>query len=461
MRQGHFRTIAFTLGIAAISAFLFLGSSLRPAGAANEEDYRRMRLFTEVLNEIQRKYVEPKTTDQLITEAIKGMVTNLDPHSAYLTPEEFKELQVETKGSFYGVGIEITTRDGVLTVVSPIEGTPAFQAGVQSGDRIIKIDGKLTKGMSLMDAVKAIRGPQGSKVVLTVLREGASKLKDYAIVRDLIPVQSVRYNLLENGYGYIRIANFQENTSEDLLKALKALQSQKVPLKGLVLDLRNDPGGLLQEAVNVADQFLSQGVIVSTKGRNEGQEMVFKATPIMPAGDYPMIILVNQGTASASEIVAGALQDHKRALVLGTQSFGKGSVQTIIPLADDGALRLTTARYYTPSGRSIQAKGIEPDLVVPFAAPPETNGETQEKPQVVREQDLQGAMPAEEPEKGKTPEGKPAPDKQSEVKNKLLMPADRLEKDNQLSRALELLKAWQVFAPLCANQSTAKASQAK
>ncbi len=427
--------LALALGLA-VALPLLPRSNARAAGDA---DYQRMRVFTEVMSEIEQKYVEKKTTDELLTEALKGMVSSLDPHSAYLTPDEYKDLQIETKGSFQGVGIEITLKDGILTVVSPIEGTPAFLAGVQAGDRIIKIDGKLTKGMSLTDAVKMIRGPKGSKVMLTILREGAAKLQDYAINRELIPIRSVRYNLLEDGYGYIRIASFQEDTTQDLVKALRVLQSQKVPLKGLVLDLRNDPGGLLQEAVSVSDQFLKDGLIVSTKGRLPNQQMVFRATKNGMAQDYPMIVLVNNGSASASEIVAGALQDNKRALVLGTQTFGKGSVQTIIPLEDKGALRLTTARYYTPSGRSIQAKGIEPDLVVPFEPPVEKKSEN---PQAIREKDLSGAMAPEE-KPGALQEDKKHPKDKEE--DKLHMSADRLAKDNQLVRALDLLKAWQVF----------------
>ncbi len=427
--------LALALGLA-VALPLLPRSNARAAGDA---DYQRMRVFTEVMSEIEQKYVEKKTTDELLTEALKGMVSSLDPHSAYLTPDEYKDLQIETKGSFQGVGIEITLKDGILTVVSPIEGTPAFLAGVQAGDRIIKIDGKLTKGMSLTDAVKMIRGPKGSKVMLTILREGAAKLQDYAINRELIPIRSVRYNLLEDGYGYVRIASFQEDTTQDLVKALRVLQGQKVPLKGLVLDLRNDPGGLLQEAVSVSDQFLKEGLIVSTKGRLPNQQMVFRATKNGMAQDYPMIVLVNNGSASASEIVAGALQDNKRALVLGTQTFGKGSVQTIIPLEDKGALRLTTARYYTPSGRSIQAKGIEPDLVVPFEPPVEKKGEN---PQAIREKDLSGAMAPEE-KPGALQEDKKHPKDKEE--DKLHMSADRLAKDNQLMRALDLLKAWQVF----------------
>jgi len=428
------------------------------ARAAGDTEYQRMRLFTEVLTEIENKYVEKKNPQDLITEAIKGMVSSLDPHSAYLTPEDYKELQIETKGSFFGVGIEITLKDNILTVVSPIEGTPAYQAGVQAGDRIIKIDGKLTKGMTLNQAVRAIRGPKGSKVLLTVLREGASKLQDISIVRDLIPLHSVRYNLLEDGYGYVRIANFNEDTTQDLVLALKTLQSQKEPLKGLVLDLRNDPGGLLQEAVSVADQFLKDGIIVSTKGRLPSQQMIFRATPEATALDYPIVCIVNQGTASASEIVAGALQDHHRAVVMGTASFGKGSVQTIIPLEDQGALRLTTSRYYTPNGRAIQAKGIEPDLVVPFEAPPADKKKENDN-HTIRERDLSGAMPAEEKkpadEAGKPDQGKS--EDQDSGKMKLYYSAERLAKDNQLMRALDVLKAWQVFAKMGAKAPTAAA----
>ena len=303
---------------------LWFAPMSKNANAADESEYRRMRVFTEVLAEIERKYVEKKPPQELITSAIKGMVSSLDPHSSYLTPDEYKDLQVETKGSFFGVGIEITMRDGVLTVVSPIEGTPAYQAGVKAGDRIIKIDGKLTKGMSLMKAVKSIRGAKGSKVVLTMMREGLGKLKDISITRDLIPLHSVRRYMLEDGYGYIRISNFQEDTTTDLVKALRLLQTQKVPLKGLVLDLRNDPGGLLQEAVSVADQFLDKGVIVSTRGRRPDQKMTWEARQATTAGEYPVVCLVNNGTASASEIVAGALQDHKRAVVMGRHHIRQG-----------------------------------------------------------------------------------------------------------------------------------------
>ncbi|MEW5914164.1 MAG: S41 family peptidase [Thermodesulfobacteriota bacterium] len=457
MRGRTLRLTLVALALAGILSLVLTQLNHPPARAAGDDDYRRMRLLTEVLHQIQKKYVEDKKADDLLVQAVKGMVSSLDPHSAYLTPQEYKELQIETKGHFSGVGIVITMRDGILTVVSPIEGTPAYKAGVEAGDRVIKINGKLTKGMTLMDAVKSIRGPKGSKVTLTILREGLGKLKDIEIVRDVIPLKSVRYYLLEPGYGLIRITNFQEDTTEDVIKALKALQSQKPPLKGLIVDLRTNPGGLLTEAVNVADLFLKQGVIVSTKGREPEQEMVFRATRRTVAGDYPLIVLVNQGSASASEIVAGALQDHKRAILLGTQTFGKGSVQTILPLEDLGALKLTTARYYTPNGKAIQAKGIKPDVEVPWVEPPaKKKSKAEAKDQSLREKDLRGAMP---PEETGAPAPEPAvkkPDKNDKGES-LQYPKDRLPRDNQMVRALDLLKALQVFA----GQKSVKAPAAK
>jgi carboxyl-terminal processing protease len=408
---------------------------------SSDEVYRRMRRLTDVLEQIDRKYVEDIDKGELITQAIKGMVSSLDPHSSYLTPTEYNKLREETTGSFSGVGIEITLKEGILTVVAPIEGTPAYNAGMQAGDRIIKIDGKLTKGMDIMDAVKAIRGPVGTKVVLSVGRNGAPALIDIPIIRATIPLKSVRFYLLEDGFGYVRVSTFQEKTTENLVKALRTLQTQPTPLKGLVLDLRNDPGGLLNEAVSVADQFLDEGVIVSTKGRLPGQQMVQRATRTTTAGDYPIICLVNNGSASASEIVAGALQDHKRAVLMGETTFGKGSVQTIIPLEDNSALRLTTARYYTPSGRAIQAKGIEPDVVVAFIRPDDTPKPEQPKSQAIREKDLNGVLEAEDTEEPK--DTKEEAD-ESPSDEKLYMPKERLERDNQLTRALELLKVWQV-----------------
>ena len=347
--------------------------------AGTSEIYKNMEILTEVIRQIEKSYVEPQEAQKLIKGALKGMVQGLDPHSSYMTKEEHQELLIETKGSFSGVGIEITVKDNFLTVVSPIEGTPAYKSGIQAGDRIIKIDGKLTTEMSLPEAVKSIRGEKGTSVNLTIMREGSDKPLDFSLTRDVIPIKSVRSQLLAPKIGYVRISNFQSKTVQDLSAALEGIEKER-NLEGLVLDLRNNPGGLLSQAIDVADLFLDSGVIVSTKGRNSSQDM--KATAHKKKGErkYPMIVLVNGGSASASEIVAGALQDNKRALILGTRTFGKGSVQTILPLSDGSGLRLTTAMYYTPSGRSIQASGIVPDIELKLTPPSaETGGSNREK----------------------------------------------------------------------------------
>ena len=326
----------------------------------------RLKVFAQALALVETQYAEPKTTKELVYGAIQGAVGTLDPHSSFMTPEEFKELQIETKGKFSGIGIEITLKDRLLTVVSPIEGTPAYQAGLQAGDQIVKINGVTTKNMNLTEAVKLIRGPKGSKVTLTINREGFPHPRDYVIVREIIPIRSVKARILEDGIGYIRVANFQDQTDQDLQNFLRKMRQRLVPFKGLILDLRNDPGGLLEQAVRVEDEFLNSGLIVYTEGRNPYQSMRFYARA-GHSGDrttFPMVVLINEGSASASEIVAGALKDQKRAVVVGTKSFGKGSVQTIIPLEDGSALRLTTALYYTPSGQTINEKGITPDVVV-------------------------------------------------------------------------------------------------
>ncbi len=331
---------------------------------SSHSTYDELKIFTEVLDIIQKNYVEKPKPKELIYGAIKGMLNSLDPHSSFLTPDEFKELQIETKGEFGGVGIEITLKDGWLTVVSPIEDTPAYKAGIKAGDRIVKIDGKFTRDMSLNEAVKMIRGPKGTKVTLSIWRKGFKEPKDFVITRSIITIKSVKVKTLEPGYGYVRITSFQENTTSELQKALSNLERQNKPLKGIILDLRNNPGGLLDQAVKVADVFLNKGLIVYIKGRKESARMDFYAHPNKHPHPYPIVTLVNEGTASAAEIVAGALQDHHRSLLIGETTFGKGSVQTIIPLEDGSALRLTTALYYTPSGRCIQATGIEPDLVL-------------------------------------------------------------------------------------------------
>ncbi len=340
-------------------------------GGENKEIYEYLRTFSDVIDLVKRSYVEEVKDKDIVYAAIKGILESLDPHSSFLPPDMYKEMQTDTKGEFGGIGIEITIKDGFPTVITPIEDTPAFKAGMKAGDHIVKIDGKNTKNMSLMDVVKLIRGPKGKAVTLTVAREGAQGLKEYTVVRDTIQVKSVKYRMLSDDYGYIRLAQFQEKTSKDLDNALKELDkaNKGKALKGLVLDLRNDPGGLLEQAVEVSDKFLSEGLIVSIEGRAgkrnpEDGNMKFYAQKKGIQYTGPMVVLVNEGSASASEIVAGALQDYKRAVIVGTKSFGKGSVQTIFPLGDGSAVRLTTAKYYTPRGRSIQSEGIVPDITV-------------------------------------------------------------------------------------------------
>jgi carboxyl-terminal processing protease len=364
--NGNRRTgLALVIPLAILLAVLFSGGrGAERVGAASNTNYEDLETFTNVLAIIQKNYVEDVDTKRLIEGAINGMLASLDPHSAYLTPELYKDLQVETKGSFGGLGIEITNRNGMLTVVSPIEDTPAARAGVKAQDIILKIDGEFTKDMSLVEAVKKMRGPKNTKVKLTIKREHPQQLFDVTLNREIIKIQSVKSKTLPGGIGYLRVTQFQEHSDDDVEKALRTLDKDTGGLKGLVLDLRNNPGGLLTQAVKISDVFLESGLIVYTDGRLENQKQKYFAHKANTWSDFPMVVLVNGGSASASEIVAGALQDQRRALVLGTQTFGKGSVQTILPLDENTALRLTTARYYTPSGRSIQAKGIEPDVVM-------------------------------------------------------------------------------------------------
>ena len=399
---------------ASLAASLPMGSS--GAGA-------KLKVFAQALAIIEDQYAEPKTTKDLVYGAIHGAVGTLDPHSSFMTPEEFKELQIETKGKFSGIGIEITMKDQVLTVVSPIEGTPAYQMGIQAGDQIVKINGTPTKGLSLTDAVKLIRGPKGSKVTLTINREGFPHPKDFAITREIIPIRSVKARLLDGGIGYVRVSNFQDQTDADLQGYLKKMRQKLVPFKGLILDLRNDPGGLLEQAVRVSDEFLKGGLIVYTEGRNRQQTGRFYATSAADkTTTVPMVVLINEGSASASEIVAGALKDQKRALIVGTKSFGKGSVQTILPLDDGSALRLTTALYYTPSGITINEKGIVPDVVVDEKPlPPEKSVQT------LRDEAMERHIRKE----GLTDKPWSQPITTAE-----------LDKDPQLKRAVELLNHW-------------------
>jgi carboxyl-terminal processing protease len=325
--------------------------------------YEDLRTFTEIFGRIKKDYVEPVSDKKLLEGAIRGMLTELDPHSSYLDQEQYKDLRVGTTGQFGGLGIEVTMEDGFVKVVSPIDDTPAQRAGMKAGDLIIRLDEKPVKGMTLMEAVKLMRGEPGSDITLTVVREGEQAPLKITITRAIIKVKSVKNKTLDKGFGYIRISSFQSRTGQGVKEAVKSLKKENGgTLEGLVLDLRNNPGGVLNAAVAVSDAFLNGGLIVYTEGRIKDSEMRFNAAPDDILNGAPIVVLINAGSASASEIVAGALQDHKRAVIMGEKSFGKGSVQTILPTSDGGAVKLTTARYYTPSGRSIQAEGIEPDI---------------------------------------------------------------------------------------------------
>lgn len=344
----------------------------------NDEIYKYLKLFSQVLKLIEDNYVIEVSPKDLIYGAINGMLNSLDPYSSLMKPEEFKELEIETKGTFTGIGIEITIKDDIITVVAPIEDTPAWKAGIKPGDKILKIEDKPTKGMSLTEAVKLLRGPKGTKVKITILRNDKD-IKEITLVRDVIPIKSVKVKVLEPGYAYVRITKFQEKTHQELIDVLEELEKKE--LKGIVLDLRYNPGGLLSSAIDVADEFLEKGVIVSIKGKSKDSGMVFEAKP-NPSNrkhHYPIVILINHGTASASEIVTGALKDHKRALVLGQKSFGKGRVQTVIPLDDGYAVKLTTAFYYTPSGVCIDKIGISPNIEIPAMVEATTKEKSKDK----------------------------------------------------------------------------------
>jgi len=404
--------------------------------ALDKSVYKDIKTFNEVFDMVKKNYVDEVDSAMLIQGAINGMIRSLDPHSAFMTPELYKELEVETQGRFGGIGIEITIVKDVLTVVSPIEDTPAFIAGIKTGDQIIRIDSKSTKDITIMEAVKKLRGPKDTKVTITIMRENMAKPQDFVLTRAIIQVKSVKAKTFDDNIGYIRIASFHERTFDDLRKALREVSEKLNPMKGLVLDLRNDPGGLLIQAIEVSDMFLKSGVIVSTRGRTKNMETKTMARNDDNEITCPIVVLVNEGTASAAEIVAGALQDNGRALVIGTQTFGKASVQTVIPLEDGSALKLTTARYYTPKGRSIQAEGIKPDIVVKYVRPSEdAENNTAWWEDRVREKDLQGHIkPAKE-------DGTKLDENQAkDVKD----PSD-LAHDNQLKTAIDILKSWDIM----------------
>jgi len=413
-----------------LTALILLGPySDRRVSAVDRNTYRNLKTFSEVLDMVEKNYVEPVDSTKMMQGAINGMMKSLDPHSTFMTAEMYKDLEVETRGSFGGIGIEITVLKDVLTVVSPIEDTPAYHAGVKAGDQIIKIDGKSTKDITITEAVKKLRGPRDTQVTITIFHEGMAKPKDIVITRSIIKIRSVKSKSFEDHIGYIRISSFQERTAEDAKKVLREIEGKAGPLKGIVIDLRNNPGGLLNQSVEVSDLFMKSGVIVSTRGRSKSMESKSEAKDDGDEPTCPIVVLVNEGTASAAEIVSGALQDNGRAVILGTQTFGKGSVQTVIPLEDGAALKLTTAKYYTPKGRSIQAEGITPDIVVRPVKPTEEKslGEDQQ----IRERDLQGHIRS--PKEG---EGKP-----EEAKKDL----DGLAQDNQLKHAIDILRGWDIL----------------
>ena len=351
---------------AVMSAGLWHAIEAATAGGGNMKVYKQLDLFGDVFDRVRSDYVVKPDEEKLIEAAINGMLSSLDPHSSYMNPKNFKNMQVQTRGEFGGLGIEVTMDKGVVKVVSPIDDTPAARAGIQAGDLIIKIDGERVRGLTLNQAVEKMRGKVGEPIVVTILRKGVKDPFDVKIIRDVIRIRSVKHSIQGGDIGYIRITSFNEQTQPGLDKALKDIKKKLGDkVKGYIIDLRNNPGGLLDQAISVSSTFLDHGEVVSTRGRNPSESQRFNARPGDAAGGKPIVVLINGGSASASEIVSGALQDHKRATLIGTRSFGKGSVQTIIPLgARGGAIRLTTARYYTPSGRSIQAKGIMPDYVI-------------------------------------------------------------------------------------------------
>jgi carboxyl-terminal processing protease len=362
--------------------------------ADKEETYEGLKLFTDIISLVEDNYVDSVDTKKLIHSAIQGMIRSLDPHSSFMPPEAFEELQIDTHGEFGGIGIVITMKKGILTVVSPIEGTPAYRKGIQAGDRIVKVDGEPTQDMEMWEAVKKMRGKKGTPVLITIARDGKEKPFDVEIIRDIIPIESVRSASLSDGYGYVWVTNFREKTVDDIIDTLDELKSNTNQFKGLILDLRDNPGGLLDQAVKLVDLFIDEGNIVSIKGRSEENTKEFDAHSENTEPDYPIVVLINSGSASASEIVAGALQDHKRALILGITSFGKGSVQTVEPLRDGYGLKYTIARYYTPNGRSIQAQGIVPDITV-SARYIKLKQDDADFPKVIKEKDLKNHLEAE------------------------------------------------------------------
>ena len=431
MRKSEYalRALLVLAVLAAGSTMVTLARS-QQASAANSEIYRQLDLFGEVLERVRSDYVEKPDDSKLIEAAINGMLMALDPHSSYLNPKHFRDMQVQTRGEFGGLGLEVTMENGVVKVVAPIDDTPASKAGIMSGDLITALDKEQLQGLTLQEAVEKMRGPVNAPITLTIVRKGVDDPFDVKMIRDVIHIKPVKYNT-EDDVGYIHITSFNEQTTADLQKAVKDLKKEIGPkLKGYIIDLRNNPGGLLDQAISVSDAFLDEGAIVLTKGRNLEETQRSNARPGDITDGHKLVVLINGGSASASEIVAGALQDHHRAIIVGTRSFGKGSVQTIIPLGSNGALRLTTARYYTPSGRSIQAKGIEPEVVVEEELPDELKDKAAAQ-STRSEADLRGHL------KGDEEEGE-AKDEEESGSSSYVAPEK--DKDTQLKYGLDLLR---------------------
>ena len=438
LKMNNKKTILFIFFIYAIIPLKTIN-----ADTNRQETYKQLNLFGDVFQRVQEQYVEEVTDKKLIESAISGMLQSLDPHSSYLSADSYKDMQVKTKGKFGGLGIEITMEDGVVKVVSPIDDTPAAKAGMKSGELIIGVDGESIRGLTINESVSKLRGPVGSKVIITVVRDKQDPY-EIEIKRDIINIKSVKHNIIKN-IGYVRLTTFSDTTTSGLEKAITEIKKNiGNKFQGLILDLRNNPGGLLNQSISVADAFLNQGEIVSTQGRNDDDTSRVFAKKGDLINGQPLIVLINSGSASASEIVAGALKDHSRAIIIGTRSFGKGSVQSIIPLAGNGAMRLTTARYFTPSGISIQAKGIEPDIIVEAGATdfkkPKNNNR--------REENLRGAL-----DKNKN-------SKETEIDSdseKPLTPLEKLLQDNQISRAVDMIRGISLFNKNELSQKTVSA----
>lgn len=431
IRKSTYFLVGIVLGLS-----LAIGHSVYALKDKQDIPFEELQAFTEVFSRIKSDYVESVDDKQLIEDAIKGMLNGLDPHSSYLNTSEFSELKIGTTGQFGGLGIEVGMENGFVKVISPIDDTPAARAGIQASDLIVKLDDKPVKGMTLNEAVKLMRGKPNTDIVLTIIRDGELKPLIITITREIIRVKSVKNRMLEPGYGYVRITNFQSRTTTDLLKAISDLQKQN-KLEGLILDLRNNPGGVLNGAVGVSDAFINDGLIVYTEGRIDDSSHRYHATPGDSLNGAPLVILINGGSASASEIVAGAMQDHNRAIIMGTKSFGKGSVQTIQELRNGSAVKLTTARYFTPDGRSIQAKGIVPDIELNTLSVAAKDSNRKES---FSEKDLQGRL--------SNPDGEDDTDSDADNKADKKESATLAETDFQLFEALNLLKGLYILNQL-------------